>query len=175
MNKFFLLEGPKCSGKTTIRDRLIQEFDFKRYYLNANKIISNRDNKVAEFMLGFQFSSACMYDVGINLLMDRGWFSICFYHQYPIFNKYYDWWMENCKKWDIFKVAIIEESEEELDRRRAAKIGLDHLTDYYSDQYKREEISFFSRIVESGAISDNNLIVGNSDYVYNRLREESSR
>lgn len=168
MSKFVILEGPKYCGKTTVFNRLKDECNYKSFTVGSNVLTSTRSSDVAEFMIGAQISHACMFDLGLDIVMDRGWLSICFYHNYFVKNKYFDWWMDSLRRWDVFRLAIIMESDDTIEERRNMRRDC---PEYYTECYKREEKDFFHYIIRNKIIPEDMLIVGNSNDIYQIIKD----
>ena len=168
MSKFVILEGPKYCGKTSVLNGLKSECNYKSFTIGSNVLTDERSSDVAEFMIGAQISHACMFNLGLDIIMDRGWLSICFYHNYPVKNKYFDWWMDSLKKWDVFRLAIIMESDRTIEERKNIRKDCPK---YYTDCYKQEEKDFFRYIIKNKIVPEDMLIVGNSDYIYKSIKD----
>jgi hypothetical protein len=149
-SSLIILEGPKYSGKTFLREKL-QKLDFKTLYVDHSGVSGasdfwkdrNSDEETVAFMLGTYVMMAENWRLNCNLVSDRNFLSVCFYHKRKIEGLYFDLWMNAIQKWDQKRVYVLDSPDHEEESRRINKRNNceDSMYNYY---YRQEEKHFFS-------------------------------
>jgi len=151
VSSFIILEGPKYSGKTFLREKL-QKLGFETLYVEHSDVNGasdfwkdrTSDERNVSFMLGTYVMMAENWRLNCNLVSDRNFLSVCFYHKYKIEGVYFDLWMNAMRKWDRKRIYVLDSLDYEEESRRIRQrnnCSEDSMYDYY---YRQEEKHFFS-------------------------------
>lgn len=151
MASLIILEGPKYSGKSYVRDKLYSA-GFTGLCVDYGDIMFSKDRDAGEDKIAFMLGSCVMmaenWKLDCNLVSDRNFLSICFYHRYRVEGIFYDLWLKAISRWDNKCIYVLESPEylEEIERINRRSIIKNNRDLVYSDEYREEEKKFYSDI-----------------------------
>jgi len=119
MSSIYIIEGPRCVGKSTTVDRILEDAKYTYYskvfypkgvykYLDENQY--EYEDCIWEYV---EHMVTCnSFGFGKNLIVDRGLLSWVYYNSIPNPQSYLEKWFSMLRKWDIAKIICFTVSED---------------------------------------------------------------